>query len=281
MKPIFSILALATLALAGCAPTAAISTPSPTPTEIIVPTPTEAPTPPTATATATPKAIETQQSEAGHIKWERVEANREAVNDYVFVDTIFGLNEGGAYFTEYGITTKEELKQFLADNGGYFPASQKNSHLVFFWSRYENSFQENQIRMDKKIKADLDVQIVNPDQIDQTKIYGGQVHPWFLFQGQEGTSKEKCVSVAIAVDQSGSENKIVLQLVWEDGNFDLLGNKLQVPNVATPEMVKQANKLLEGILISGNILGQPKGFAKLHPNIMLSDSIVLKSVFNF
>jgi len=64
MKPIFSILALATLALAGCAPTAAISTPSPTPTEIIVPTPTATPLPPTATATAIPNALENKQGQA-------------------------------------------------------------------------------------------------------------------------------------------------------------------------------------------------------------------------
>ena len=63
MKPIFSILALATLALAGCAPTAAISTPSPTPTEIIVPTPTATPLPPTATATAIPNALENKQGQ--------------------------------------------------------------------------------------------------------------------------------------------------------------------------------------------------------------------------
>lgn len=243
------------------------------------PSPTKTPEPTPATTTATP--IETPQSEAGHIKWERVEANREAVNDYVFVDTIFGLNKDGAYFKEYGITTKEQLKQFIEDNGGYFPASQKNSPLVYLRSTSENFFKKVGIRMDKKLKADLNVEIVNPDQIKNTKIYGGQVHPWFLFQGQDGTSKEKCVSVAVGIKQTGDQNEIVLQLVWKDGNFDLFGNKLQTPNVVTPEMIKQANDLLRGVLISGYLLGQPEEWVKSHQNIMLGHIVIKTVVFNF
>ena len=88
MKPIFSILALATLALAGCAPTAAISTPSPTPTEIIVPTPTATPLPPTATATAIPNALENKQGQAllglGYEQAQLKEFTSFAEGDYSF-----------------------------------------------------------------------------------------------------------------------------------------------------------------------------------------------------
>jgi hypothetical protein len=143
MNRIFFAMALPIFLLAACAsaplqtsevletsevsPATATETPIPPTTA----TPTRTPIPATPTRIATAIPIETQQSEAGHIKWERVEANREAVNDYVFVDTIFDLNKDGAYFKEYGITTKEELKQFIENNGGYFPASNmKNTHLI-------------------------------------------------------------------------------------------------------------------------------------------------------
>ena len=116
---------------------ATVATTTPIPTKTTEPTKTPIPATSTPEATAA-TAIETQQSEAGHIKWERVEANREAVNDYVFVDTIFDLNKDGAYFKEYGITTKEQLKQFLEDNGGYFPASQKKNSLNFFGLKHQN-----------------------------------------------------------------------------------------------------------------------------------------------
>jgi len=261
-----------------------LSSCNPAPTLVPTPIPSNTP-PPTKTslppATAIPTPTETQQSEARHIKWERVEANREAVNDYVFVDTIFDLNKDGAYFKEYGITTKEQLKQFIEDNGGYFPASNtKNSYLLFFGSKHEDLFEKTRMNMNKKLKADLDVQIVNPDQIKDTKIIGGQVHPWFIFQGQEGTAKEKCVSVAIGVVQPDSENKIVLQLVWKDGNYDLFGNKLPVPNVATPEMAKQANDLLRGMLLSGYLIGRPDEWLNHHKDIMLKDMVKENFIFN-
>lgn len=259
-----------TLILCACVPSA----PAQTPTATIIPA--------TATQTASPTPEpQTSTPEANHIQWEWVEANREAVNDYVFVDIIFELNKDRAYFQEFGITSKEQLKQFILDNGGYLPASQKNKNLVFFWSDYENSFEENNILMDKKIKADLNVVIVNPDEVDTTKIYGGQVHPWFLFQGQEGTAREKCVSVAIGVKRSEDHKEIVLQLIWKVGTYDLFGKKLDIPNIPTPEMVQQANDLLRGVLISGAILGQPWEWVKKHPDISLSDDIVRKSVFKF
>jgi len=125
MKPIFSILALATLALAGCAPTAAISTPSPTPTEIIVPTPTATPLPPTATATAIPNALENKQGQAllglGYEQAQLKEFTSFAEGEYSF--------PGDNTVTYHGIIgtkadgSKEMLAIKFSDNPNYIKLS--------------------------------------------------------------------------------------------------------------------------------------------------------------
>jgi len=126
MKPIFSILALATLALAGCAPTAAISTPSPTQTSEVfetsevLPTPTETPIPPT----ATPSALENKQGQAllglGYEQAQLKEFTSFAEGDYSFPgDTV----------TYHGIIgtkadgTKDILAFKFSDNPNYLKLS--------------------------------------------------------------------------------------------------------------------------------------------------------------
>lgn len=200
--------------------------------------------------------------EASRIQWERVEANREAINNYVFVDTVFNLNKDSAYFKEFGITTKDQLQEILKTNSGYFPASTvKNTHLIFFGSSYEGTFGKSRLSMDKKLKANIDVEIINPDQANNTKIYSGQVHPWFDYMGNEGSPREKSVSVGVGVNVLDDQRQIVLQLVWKDKNYDLFGNRLEPLGVATPIMLEQADFLLRTTLYFGHLIVEPRDFA--------------------
>jgi hypothetical protein len=229
--------------LVSCASPATLQ---PTETTVIQPTLTTTLLPtetviPTSTETLQPTAEESPAEGGFHPEI----INQEATNEYV-LDIINRLNFGKPYYVENSLNTDEDVDNFLAANNGYFPPSSKGNDLIFFGSTYENSFEKVRINMDEKLKVELFVEVVslndvnNPDKV----IVGGKVHPWYIFMGQDAKPNEKSVSVTSGYKKFEGYNQLALQLVWKDGDYDLYGKKLEVPNIATSEMKDQANVLL-------------------------------------